>query len=100
VAGLGAAASDVRGLAVAGIGVGGGSVTGVAAAGGYTRVENGVLRGLSVAAYNDVRGQQRGLTIGLYNYARVLHGLQLGLVNVARNNPRGLQVLPIVNANL
>jgi hypothetical protein len=72
----------------------------VAAAGAYVRIENGQLRGVSIAGYNDVRGRQRGLSIGLYNYARVLHGLQLGLINVARNNPPGLRILPLANANL
>jgi hypothetical protein len=53
-----------------------------------------------VSAYNDVRAPQRGLTIGLYNYTRELHGLQLGLLNVARNNPAWARILPVVNLNL
>jgi hypothetical protein len=52
-----------------------------------------------VGAYNRVRGRQTGLTIGIVNYARELHGFQLGLINIAGNN-RGLaKILPIVNAH-
>jgi hypothetical protein len=64
------------------------------------RVEDGPLRGVSVSAYNDIRGPQRGLTVGLYNYARELRGVQLGIINVARNNPAWARVLPGVNLNL
>jgi hypothetical protein len=34
------------------------------------------------------------------NYARRLHGVQVGLINYARNNPIGLRVLPLLNVNL
>ena len=44
--------------------------------------------------------RQRGLSIGVVNYARRLHGVQLGLVNYARNNPPGLRLLPVLNVNL
>lgn len=38
--------------------------------------------------------------VGLVNNAHALHGVQLGLVNIARNN-RGLaRVLPVVNVHL
>jgi len=58
------------------------------------------LQGISVSGVNEIRGTQHGLTIGLYNYARTLNGVQLGLLNVAQNNPRWLQVLPFVNVNV
>lgn len=35
--------------------------------------------------------------IGLINSARELHGLQIGLVNHAGNNPAGLRWLPLLN---
>ena len=57
------------------------------------------LQGISVAGYNDVRSTQRGLSIGLYNDARRLHGVQIGLLNRARNNPPGTRYLPFVNAH-
>lgn len=56
----------------------------------------GTLRGVSVSAVNRIRGQQRGLTIGIVNIAEELHGLQLGLVNIARNKS-SFSVLPIAN---
>ncbi len=32
-------------------------------------------------------------------YAANLHGVQIGLVNWADNNPSGLKILPIANAH-
>jgi hypothetical protein len=55
------------------------------------------LRGLAVAGYNRVRRQQYGLTIGIYNRARTLHGVQIGLLNYAGNNRPGLRYLPFIN---
>ena len=100
VAGGAAASAHVRGLLAAGLGTGASNLSGVSLTGGYFRIEDGILRGVSVAGWNDVRGRQHGLAIGLYNYTRHLSGVQIGLVNVARNNPSGLRVLPLVNANL
>jgi hypothetical protein len=55
------------------------------------------LEGASIGVYNRVVGSQVGLAIGLVNYAKELHGLQLGLINIAGNN-RGLaRVLPVLN---
>jgi hypothetical protein len=97
--GLASGASQVRGLALAGIATGAGNVHGALVSAGYNRIEDGIMRGVTIAGYNDMRGTQRGLSIGIYNYARTLHGLQIGVLNVAQNNPRGLRVLPLVNAN-
>ncbi|MEF8795046.1 MAG: hypothetical protein V5A48_01215 [Salinivenus sp.] len=47
-----------------------------------------------------IGGPQRGLTVGLYNYARELRGVQIGLLNVARKNPDWARVLPLVNLHL
>ena len=38
--------------------------------------------------------------IGIINYTGSLHGVQLGLVNWAGNNPSGLKLLPIANAHI
>jgi hypothetical protein len=101
VAGVGVGAgTGIAGLVVAGAAVASPELTGLSVAGGYAQVEDGGLRGISVAAYNDIRAPQRGLTIGVYNYTRELHGVQLGLVNVARNNPVWARVLPGLNLNL
>jgi len=36
----------------------------------------------------------------LYNRTEELHGLQVGLLNYAGNNPKGLRMLPFVNMHL
>ena len=46
-----------------------------------------------------VRGLQAGLSIGIYNSARVLNGLQLGVLNRAQNNRGIWRMLPLVNAH-
>ena len=62
--------------------------------------EEGSLYGVSVSGYNHIHGTQHGLTIGLINIAGSLNGIQLGLLNYAGNNPAGLRLLPVANANL
>ena len=61
------------------------------------RTEN--LRGLSIAGYNEVRGLQTGITIGLFNTADVLNGVQIGLLNRAKNNRPPFEWLPLFNAH-
>jgi hypothetical protein len=63
----------------------------------YFRIEEGAFTGGSISALNYVKGAQRGLTIGLLNYARQLHGVQVGPINVL-DGPRGRRVLPLLNA--
>ena len=124
------AGGDLRGLSVAGLAVGaGGSIEGVAiaalvgaprirgavaglVAGGrdvaglvvapayFDLMPEGSMTGVSLSAFNRIRGEQRGLAIGIVNYTPSLHGVQIGLVNWAGNNPSGLKLLPIVNAHL
>lgn len=55
------------------------------------------LDGIAVSPWNNVRGQQRGIAIGLFNYAHTVRGIQLGLLNYVRDNPRGLRLLPLFN---
>jgi hypothetical protein len=62
--------------------------------------EAGAFRGVALAGFNYVKGAQRGLTIGVVNYTRRLHGVQVGIINYAANNPPGLRVLPLINVNL
>jgi hypothetical protein len=57
------------------------------------------LNGLAFAAYNEVRTRQRGLTIGIYNRAEELQGVQIGLLNFAGNNGGIFRWLPLVNAH-
>ena len=64
------------------------------------RVERGGrFKGVAVAGYSQIRGQQNGWTIGVVNYARDLGGVQIGLINIARSNPKATQVLPLFNRN-
>lgn len=96
IAGLGVGAPRITGFATA-LGVGGSEIEGFIVAPAYFRlVEGGRLTGVTISAFNDVRGSQHGLSIGLVNIAEELHGLQLGLINIARNKDR-LKVLPLFN---
>jgi hypothetical protein len=38
-----------------------------------------------------------GVTIGLLNWAEHLNGLQIGVLNYARNQRSGLKLLPVLN---
>ena len=127
--GLGLVAERVRGVQGAGIAlvgsriggvtaasvVMGEAVTGIAVAPAYFRIidsdeGNGIIgsgedtqprfTGLSASIHNDVRGHQRGISIGIYNYARQLSGVQIGVLNFARNNPIPFRILPLINVNL
>ena len=106
------ASNEIRGITIAGIGIGVPRVSGAAAAllvGAETtrgvvlapvlfRTEpGGQLIGVSASSVNAVRGSQLGLTIGLVNYAESLRGMQIGVVNIVRDNPRGRKVLPFLN---
>lgn len=113
VAGLGIGAGNhLRGLHVAGVGMTASRLSGIVvsplviskrAAGGivaplYVHIGNGGrLSGVSFSVVNHVRGQQHGLTVGLFNVASALKGVQLGLLNYAGNNPLVLRLLPGIN---
>jgi hypothetical protein len=113
VGGIGVGAGGtVKGLAFGGIGVGGSRLNGVmlspVAAGAmdvkaivialaYFKVEEkGRFDGGSLSAVNYVQGSQHGLTIGLWNYARELHGGQLGLINISDNDGKR-RVFPLLS---
>jgi hypothetical protein len=61
-----------------------------------TKDEWGGFEGVSIGGFNWIRGSQRGLTIGILNIAEELHGVQIGLINIARNK-ESFSVLPFVN---
>lgn len=97
VAGIGIGAPRIKGLAVASA-VGSQQVEGIVVAPFYFRIADaGQMRGVNISAYNDVRGTQRGLAIGIFNFARTLDGVQIGLLNYAGNKSRGARLLPILN---
>ena len=102
---------DMRGLLFAGLGGGvDGSFTGLAFAGlglGFEEVRNGLtfslgkieakkFQGLNACSYFKTENLT-GISIAIFNRVKELHGLELGLINYAGNNPRGLRVLPLVN---
>ena len=104
VAGLAAGAPTVKGLTIA-LAAGGEQVKGITIAPAYFRITNEgysdktpTMTGVSISAFNHIQGEQKGLTIGIFNYAYKVRGLQLGLLNYNRSNPKGLRWLPILNA--
>lgn len=97
VAGLGVGAPRIEGAAAALI-VGAESTRGVVLAPALFRTERGGrITGVTLSSVNAVRGYQYGLSIGLVNYAERLKGLQVGAVNIVRDNPAPFRVLPIIN---
>jgi hypothetical protein len=98
VSGLGAGAGrDIKGIALGGIAAGGRDVYALSLAPAYFTIEpGGEMRGLSISAFNRIRGEQKGITIGILNYARKLSGFQFGLINIAQNKSR-FKIMPFVN---
>lgn len=101
IGGIGVGAPTIRGVAIGGVGVGGNDLKGIFVSPITVKLaSDGIVRGLAVSAFNDGRkGSQQGLMIGIVNIASQLHGVQLGLINIVRNNPGGRKVLPILNWN-
>jgi hypothetical protein len=108
--GLGAGMS-IRGVALAGVGVGAPRLDGIFAALGigasharglvvapalFKVAAGGSFEGVALSGVNHLRGSQTGLSVGIFNYARSLNGVQLGVINVvadAKDHP----ILPLVN---
>lgn len=99
IGGLGAGAPVIKGIALGGIGVGGEQVHGITATFGMMKVQDGgQFSGLAVGSYNRIKGKQTGISLGLLNYAWQLHGIQIGVLNIVRENPAPFKVLPFINA--
>jgi hypothetical protein len=81
-----AAGEDVTGLALGGFRVKSPRTEGVTLAVGYTLSREHT--GFAAAGYNETRGPFRG-SPSASNNAHELHGVQIGVINIARNN-RGL----------
>ena len=97
IAGGGIGASRIEGLALASA-IGSQEARGLIVAPFYFKISNGGrMNGVNISAYNDIRGTQQGLAIAIFNYARTLDGLQIGLLNYAGNKSRGTRLLPILN---
>lgn len=100
IGGLGVGSEEVQGIAIGGLGVGGEVLKGIQLALGTVIVpRGGRMIGFSASAFNYIRGTQTGVTIGIVNYCWRLKGVQIGLVNIVRDNPKYLKILPLINAN-
>lgn len=105
VAAVGVGAPEVKGISIAAV-VGGDQVKGISIAPAWLKVgeknsEDRLvqMKGISISAFNQIKGENNGLSIGVVNVAEGGKGFQLGLINHYPNNPKGLRWLPIFNAN-
>lgn len=97
VGGIGVGAPKIKGVVIGGVGAGGMDVKAIVLTAGYFKIEKeGHFQGAALAAVNRIQGSQRGLTLGLFNYARELHGTQIGLINVS-DNGGSRRVLPVIS---
>jgi hypothetical protein len=100
IGGLGAGAPIIEGVAIGGFGSGGSEVQGATLAIGWVKIsDGGYLKGFSAAAFNQVKGIQSGISVGIFNYARHLNGIQIGVLNYVKDNPTPFKILPILNAH-
>ncbi len=102
IGGVGVGAPTVRALILSVIAAGGHDVKGGVVAPVYFKVSDddgdpGVMRGVSISAYNHIKGNQHGLSLGLLNYAWAANGWQIGVLNYVADNPKGLRLLPLFN---
>ncbi len=105
IAGLGAGAPYVRGIILSVIAAGGHDVKGGVLAPAYFKIESeddgrgelGRVSGVTLSAFNHIKGEQFGLSLGLINFAWELNGVQVGLINIANRSRSGIRVLPLVN---
>jgi hypothetical protein len=112
ISGIGAGAGGrMKGIGVAGVGVGAPRLEGlflapavgalharaIVIAPAVFRIErDGHFAGVAISSVSYIRGAQRGLSIGIVNYARTLNGAQIGVINIVADQ-RSHRVLPIVN---
>lgn len=97
IGGVGVGAPRLNGVALSGIAAGGMDVKAIVIAGAYFKIEEkGRFDGGALSAVNYVKGSQHGLTIGLWNYARDLHGAQVGVINISDNDGKR-RILPLLS---
>ena len=92
---LGRSPTLAEGVSIAAYRVQATELSGLAVAGIMNRSEN--FTGLGISAYNAISGMQTGVTIGIFNYAGKINGIQIGLLNHVASNPPLLRWLPIFN---
>lgn len=105
IAGIGAGSPKVRALVIAPA-AGGNDIAGLFIVPIYLQAgnkdsneEDVKMGGVSIGAVSMIKGTQKGITIGVFNYARKQRGFQLGLLNYVKDNPKGLRLLPVFNAH-
>ena len=102
IGGFGAGAPKVRGI-VLGLMSGGHDVKGGIVAPLYFKIVSeddgpmGRVSGVTLSAFNHVKGEQFGLSIGLLNYAWEVNGLQIGVLNYVDSNRGWKKLLPVMN---
>ena len=101
------------GITIAGLFVNGGVINGVPVTLGFINcnsnlnglaiagisLKSDMLKGLAVSCVVNTN-RTHGVSIALFNRTKELHGLQLGLLNYAGNNRKGLKLLPLINLHL
>jgi hypothetical protein len=87
----------IAGVSIAGYRIKAPAVTGIHLCLVTTQV--GTASGFVTGAYNRFTVRQVGLSVGLVNHASELFGVQIGLLNIAENNPPLLRFLPLLNAH-
>ena len=102
LAGLGLGAGhSISGLVFGGAGVGAPNLSGIILSLGKVQtMDEGKMKGLAIATYNDFPGSQTGVSIGIVNKTNELFGFQFGLINIVNENPKLFRVLPLMNFNL
>jgi hypothetical protein len=100
ICGFAAGSTEIVGLTIGGFAVGGEFLKGIHLAGGMVHVvRGGQMVGFSASPFNYFKGSQNGLAIGIVNYAFRVTGVQIGLINIVRDNPKYLKVLPVMNTS-
>ena len=57
------------------------------------------MAGLAVSSFNYIKGTMKGVSIGIVNYAHQLKGIQIGLINIVKSNPKLTRILPVINVH-
>lgn len=90
--------NELKGLSLTGFCAKARHIKGLTLALGTVRAfSDGSMSGISISAFNQIKGKQTGVSLGLINFARELSGVQFGLINYVRENPKLLRILPILN---
>jgi hypothetical protein len=115
-AGLRVNANKINGAAIGGFGITADTLNGAFFGFGVAandprfpkKIINGLAMGVVAVGAEKVKGvticamwcyskEHNGLSIAFYNKTDNLHGLQIGLLNYASNNPKLLRWLPLIN---